>query len=160
MRRALPWILLVLTLCWCVVIWQFSLRPASESAETSSATLDQVNEVLESVGLPLRFDHHTIRKTAHFAEFFALGVLSAATLVAFGFSHGQFLAPVAALLVACVDEILQIFSPGRGPSILDVLLDAAGGICGSIAFFLVFWLALYLRERRGRKKSEINEKNA
>ena len=35
MRRVLPWVLLAATLAWCVFIWHFSLKPATESAQTS-----------------------------------------------------------------------------------------------------------------------------
>ena len=158
MRRILPWLLLVATLAWCGFIWQFSLRDSAASSATSEGTLVSVNEALESIGLSLRLDHQTIRKAAHFAEFFVLGVLAAATLMAHGFGHACVIAPGVSFLVGCVDEILQTFSPGRGPSFLDVLLDTAGGICGSTVFFLS--LVLYGHLRKKKKKSEINQKSA
>ena len=42
----------------------------------------------------------------------------------------------AVAIVACyasLDEVHQIFVPGRTPAIADVLLDTVGGICAQIA---------------------------
>ena len=84
MQKYLKCILTVLVLVWCVVIWQFSLAPASTSSNTSSQVQDFCNEVLDRVGVDFDITSKMIRKTAHFLEFFVLGALAAGCLLAHG----------------------------------------------------------------------------
>jgi len=160
MRRALPYIALVATVLWCVFIWHFSLQPGAESAATSDGVTEIVNTVLESVGSEAQIEHGTVRKMAHFCEFAVLGVLASLTLVLFRFPHVVPWALLAVFFVGGVDELLQLTSPGRGPSFLDVLLDTAGGATGILLFCGAFLLVCALRARNQRKKSEINEKSS
>ena len=72
-RNILKWALTVAVVGWCIFIWQFSFAPAAKSAETSSNVQEICNEILESIGSEKQVTSHTVRKTAHFTEFFALG---------------------------------------------------------------------------------------
>ena len=155
MRRVLPWVLLAATLAWCVFIWHFSLKPATESAQTSGGVTAAVNEFLTSIGSETQFKHGTIRKMAHFCEFAVLGVLSSLTLLLFRFHHFVPWALLAVFAVGGIDELLQCFSQGRGPAFTDVLLDTAGGATGILAFCGVFLLFC----AKKCKKTEINEKS-
>ncbi|MBE6602925.1 MAG: VanZ family protein [Ruminococcaceae bacterium] len=154
MQKYLKCILTVLVLVWCVVIWQFSFDPASTSSNTSSQVQDFCNEVLDRVGVDFDVTSKMIRKTAHFLEFFVLGVLAAGCLLAHGFRHWHLLAPLVFVPVAVIDECIQIFVPGRGPHILDVLLDCTGGVCGTAAVFAVFSLILYIKNKRMEKNQK------
>ena len=148
MRKYTKWILLVLLLAWCVTIWQFSLAPAEKSSGTSSQVQDFCNDVLDKVGVEATVSAKTVRKTAHFSEFMLLGALAAATLFAHGFGHWLLLSPLIFVPAAIVDECIQIFVPGRGPHILDVLLDATGGTFGAIACWALITLLLYIKDKR------------
>ncbi len=78
----------------------------------------------------------------HFAEFFALGLFTARMVAP---ESGRilplrsFLLPFA-IVLACgaLDEIHQSFVPGRDPSGTDLLLDAAGGLVGTLAYAVQF----------------------
>ena len=157
MRKYLKWVLTVAVLLWCVFIWQFSTATGEASSATSGGVVDFCNQVLQSAGVKAEITGNTVRKTAHFLEFFVLGVLAAATLLAHGFRHWLFLSPVPVLLVAAIDECIQIFVPGRGPHVLDVLLDFAGGLCGILLFFLAFTLISYIINKRKEKNKEISK---
>ncbi|MBQ3482688.1 MAG: VanZ family protein [Clostridia bacterium] len=159
MRRVLPWVLLAATVLWCGFIWHFSLASGTESAQTSGGVVETLNGFLASAGSETRFEHETVRKMAHFCEFAVLGVLAALTLVSFEFRHFAPWALLAVFAVGCVDELLQLLSPDRGPSFLDVLLDTAGGLAGIVFFCGALLLFYALCARKERKKSEINEKN-
>lgn len=82
--------------------------------------------------------HSLVRKMiGHFSAFAVLGVGFVATFFLLG-GRLRKLSPLLALLssvfVASLTEILQmpIFTPNRGPSLNDVLLDSAGSLCGVI----------------------------
>ena len=154
MQKLWRWSALALTVYWCFFIWHFSLAGAGESAATSGRFLHLFNEALERAGSDFRFTGLTIRKTAHFVEFFALGFLISLTLRLYRFPHVIPFALPCVFAVATVDELLQFTSPGRGPALADVLLDTSGGICGILVFFGLSLLAFWLQKRILEKKSK------
>ena len=155
MKKCGKWVLLALTLLWCAVIWQFSLSPASESSATSGEVLVFCNDVLEKAGTSFRLTSHTVRKLAHFTEFFVLGVLSFAAALAHGLRLPYLLSASLVLLVATVDETVQRFVPGRGPAVRDVLLDLTGGIAGAAFLWLLYILVkeTYKKRKKTQKSS-------
>lgn len=78
--------------------------------------------------------HHLLRKLAHFAEFACLGMLLTwLTQMLRTTKWEYYVFPLlAGAMVACLDEIVQIFVPGRGPGILDVGIDTLGVILGIV----------------------------
>ncbi len=148
MKKYAKWVLLVLLVAWCITIWQFSMAPAEKSSGTSSQVQDFCNDVLDKVGVDATVSAKTVRKTAHFSEFMLLGALAVATLFAHGFGHWLLLSPLVFAPAAIVDECIQIFVPGRGPAILDVLLDVAGGTFGAAVFWALITLLLYIKNKR------------
>ena len=83
-----------------------------------------------------------VRKSAHFILFCLLSILcfiviyeikksvKISTLVSFSITF----------IYACIDEIHQLFIPGRGSQIKDVLIDSIGAIIGLIVINLIFML--------------------
>ena len=151
MKKTLRIVLLAIAVLWCAVIWSFSLSNGAESADTSGGVLEFVNQILAKLGFENLFTHQTVRKIAHFVEFFALGALFAAAFFACGFSHFVFFALPSVFAVACVDELIQRFSPDRTSTFLDVLLDFAGGTCGILVFYLLLCLIFVIRSRKAKK---------
>ena len=154
MRKYGKWLALAACLLWCAVIWQFSLSAGSVSAATSGRVLTFCNGMLERLHVPLRLTAGTVRKMAHFAEFFVLGLLAAQTLLLHGFGHPLLQAPAFCLLVAAVDELIQCFVPDRGPHVLDVLLDLSGGIVGTLVLWALYLLLLYIKKKRFEKSEK------
>ena len=74
----------------------------------------------------ITYYHGFIRKFAHFAEYFVLGVLA---FRAFNTSRfRRFIgAVVVVVAVAALDEFNQSFEPSRTSSIWDVAIDTMGG---------------------------------
>jgi VanZ family protein len=98
--------------------------------------------------------HHVIRKCAHFAEYFILGLLILRGIRAGRHGTRPAWAAVAILLVAgyaALDEFHQSFVPGRTAAISDVLLDTTGGVTAQAVAALA---ALWFHVRRGRGKGE------
>ena len=117
-------------------IWGNSLM----NGEASGALSGWVQDVL-GFFLPVSETEsggHLLRKLAHFGEFAGLGAL----LVWLFSMLGRRGVPRAAFpllcgfLTACVDETIQIFSPGRSPSPVDVGIDTAGVAAGIVLLLL------------------------
>lgn len=96
--------------------------------------LTQKNEVFEMF-------HFILRKSAHFAEYAVLGLLSFLLVESYGFSIK--ICAVSALLYcflfAACDEAHQLFVDGRSGSITDVFVDFAGSFLGIMLCMIVFW---------------------
>ena len=123
-------ILLVLNLCF---IWGNSMLPG----EISGALSDWVKNLIFSL-LPGRpgdgMGGGLLRKLAHFTEFAMLGAC-------LGWLHGMVNKKAVNALAwgaaaACVDETIQRFVPGRGPSLRDVAIDTSGVLTGLLLLHL------------------------
>ena len=134
-----------LTLCLILLslnigfIWGNSLL----SAELSRAFSGWVGKVLalfvSSGGTEeVEGGQHLLRKLAHFMEFTCLGIcLSWLIRMMLSGKWEQYYLPLmGGVLVACVDETIQIFVPGRGPGIKDVGIDTLGVILGIVLISL------------------------
>jgi len=125
-------------------IWGNSMLPAQISAAISGFVRDIVSRLFGgSGGGTPAFGEGILRKIAHFVEFTCLGAL-----LCWLFSmlkKQRLLALGCGFLAACVDETIQLFVPGRGPRITDVLLDSVGVACG-IALLLAGY-TIYQKRR-------------
>ena len=82
-----------------------------------------------------------VRKTAHYTEYFLLGVSVAFPLYVYGI-RGMKLIIFAGLFCfgyASLDEFHQSFVHGRGPSPKDVMIDSCGALTGIILTRIVGW---------------------
>lgn len=131
---------LSLSLGVLAVIWGNSCLPGDESGALSGALLVWLLKVMPFLGW---MDGFIIRKLAHFCEFALLGCLLGLTFRSHGAGRRTFwYAPASlSLAAACVDETIQIVSPGRYSSLADVWIDFAGSISGLI-FLSVLLIAL------------------
>lgn len=96
-----------------------------ESEEELIAVADSIN--------------HIIRKIAHFTEYMILAMLLIFGLYVNGSRKKRMyaIATVITAIYACTDEFHQLFIPGRYGSIIDVLIDSAGGVFGCIIVAMV-----------------------
>lgn len=115
------------------LIWGNSLLPGDISGAISGWVRDFVVKLLGLPDLGQDTGHGLIRKLAHFTEFSCLGGLLA-WLFAMLQKH-RLLSLGCGFLVACADETIQRFVPGRGPSFRDVLIDTSGVITGIVLLF-------------------------
>lgn len=73
--------------------------------------------------------HLIIRKCAHLTEYFIFSILILRAIRGESREWKLRLAVITVAIAtayACTDELHQLFVPGRGASVYDVLLDAAG----------------------------------
>lgn len=120
-----------------LMIWGFSLTPAEQSSEQSGFVRQILMWLLgNGEAAEFFFAHISVRKLAHFTEYFLLG----AEWAVYSRVRGQKRLWLWGLPVAPVDELLQFLSPGRAPAVTDVLLDTAGFLCGLWLMHLVLRL--------------------
>lgn len=105
--------------------WMMSALPPAASGAQSSWLQGLIQRL---TGLPI--SEFFVRKMAHFTEYLMLGLFLGGAARQLGFRRRDaLLALLIALLVALVDETIQIFS-ARGPSVVDVWIDLAGAALG------------------------------
>ena len=112
-------VFLALTVLWLAVIWGHSMMPAEDSGAESNFLAEWIMQYLPWM------DDYVIRKVAHFAEYMVLGGLLYGAFPQRGRSAVT-ASVLAGVLIALIDETIQLFSPGRSGQIADVWLDMAG----------------------------------
>ena len=147
----------LITALWLSFIYGNSLKTGVESSEASGLVHRLVNTIPELLGLGSPISEHFVRKAAHFTEFAILGILVCSDLWCFSavsLTRPFYLnAPILAISVpicaffASLDEYLQGFVDGRGPSVTDVLIDTSGAFVSTIFFILIFGIIWYTRKK-------------
>ncbi|HZK25100.1 MAG TPA: VanZ family protein [Oscillospiraceae bacterium] len=152
-KTILSWALVVL---WMCVIFASSSQPALVSAELSTGlTAVLVRTVAKVLQLEtpevepyLSMFNHLLRKAGHFTVYLILATLVVNALRQSGVTGRRLylMAFTCCLLYAITDEVHQLFVPGRGGQVRDVLLDSCGA--------LVAILCAYVMSRRKTKDTE------
>lgn len=144
-----------LTLCCTLLlailafIWGNSAMPGEESGALSGWVGQLLCKLLPFLSLEDGIGMYILRKLAHFSEFAALGmVLSWLFGMVTPGRIRQWLLPLCCgVAAACVDETIQIFSPGRYSSIVDVSIDSAGVLTGIVALLLLYAISKGISKR-------------
>ena len=127
----------ILTAFMLAFIWGNSVLDRGSSGHLSTYITEIIKKLFDSKD-KLDFDtvHAFVRKTAHFLEFFTLGLMFSLLKNNIEDAAGKSLAvlpPFAALFSAVTDEYIQYFT-GRGSAVSDIVLDFAGSL---VAILLV-----------------------
>ena len=146
MKKLLPWVSLILLLAFTALIFSFSLDSAVESDAKSEDVTRFLQTVCDFLRLDIEMVNGVIRKAAHFVEFAILGALAYICSRAFG--YGASPAMLYSIIVATIDETIQIYSPERFSSTEDVLLDFAGALFGILIIFLLNLIIKKKNEKR------------
>jgi VanZ family protein len=110
------------------MIFSFSLQNAVNSSALSDDALSIIQKLFPFIPYNL-FVIFLLRKAAHFIEYFILGLLTAKSEFKPIF-YIMFLVPF-------IDEGLQFFAKGRGPSLVDALWDMCA-LSLSLYLFIAF----------------------
>ncbi len=119
------------------LIWGNSLLPGEISASLSNWVKNLLSRVFPLGGTG---GGGLVRKLAHFTEFACLGFLSG--YLSGMFLRNRFLSVLGGFAVACVDETIQRFVPGRCASFRDVGID----LCGIIFGMLLLYAGLFIQK--------------
>lgn len=151
-------VLFVLLLSWMALIFFMSSQTGDDSSLLSGYLSDSLTSLANTIYngnapealLEAIENGLLLRKAGHVFEYLVLGVL-AYLLMRRQFRRGfkRTASPMLASILICAayaasDELHQMFVPGRGPMLADVLLDSAS----SAVAVLVLWL---FADKCGRK---------
>ena len=131
----------LLAIC-IVMIFSNSLEVGIMSSARSTQVAEWLNRLLARLNTGIQLEHATVRKIAHFVQYAALGFLLMLTMRVYTsrilghISWPLFLG----LLIAVMDECLQLLIPGRSGELLDVALDFSGVLFGVITGLFVLLL--------------------
>ena len=143
--KCITFLLVILNM---IVIFNFS----AEKADASKNTSKKVTETVLEITVP-DFNEKTepekkemvketdskIRTLAHFSEYTLLGFLVSLHLSLYKMSKIKkaSIALSGCTLYSVADEIHQIFVPGRGFQLVDILTDISGSLLGGLLLFLL-----------------------
>ena len=143
--------LLILIIATLAFIFVQSMIPPNKSQAESDKVGDIIGEIIPPDTPTGDYIQNNIRKLAHLVEFFVLGCEVALYMILYmPRIRWAALSLPSALLVALLDESIQIFS-GRGPSILDVWIDFFGFFISSVIFYTVACVVIFISEKRKQK---------
>ena len=148
--KSISWIAVVL---WMAFIFYLSAQVAEQSNNVSTGITEIIIEVVETVvpekELDIKTVNHFVRKNAHFFTYFMLGILVVNALAASGVKgfKGIAIAFLICVLYAVSDEVHQLYVPGRGCQITDVLIDSGGALAGISLFTLLRRIFIRWRHR-------------
>ena len=136
---------IITTLCLIatvVFIFSNSLQDANTSGAQSDKVVEGVQNIVNTIvpSNPPTVTSKFVRKSAHFSEFMLLGFLAVLTYLSYTNNRKVvWVIPVFGLVIAIIDEVLQLFIDGRVGAVLDVLIDFSGVIFGIlVAMFACF----------------------
>ncbi len=136
------------------LIFYLSSQVADQSARLSSGItqffIRMITGVFPKVHINMESLGFAIRKLAHFLSYLVLGVL---VLNAFGKCGVQgykriIFSAIVCILYAASDEIHQLYVPGRGGQIRDVLIDSSGAATGFILYIITRKIRLTKKESK------------
>ena len=153
-------VLIILAIIWMGVIFMFSAQVSDESKSSSNkVTSAVVNTVIsikkENISEEKRqkiIEDKTfiVRKTAHFTEYFILGLI----LILFLQTKEKLttkyiiLAIIFCVLYATSDEIHQLFVDGRSCKIMDILIDTCGSSLAILGFTSIYKITTNLKKQK------------
>ena len=144
LKRNVLIILFVLIICF---IWGNSLLSAETSSRISNAVSELLTSFLGNGEGESAIDNTSVRKLAHFVEFFFLGIVASLLLrlLINDTRVGIALSGLLCLFIPVMDETIQIFT-GRGPSLRDVWIDIGGYALGCLAVYLIVFIRVFLKK--------------
>ncbi len=136
-RKVLSWLMVIL---WMWLIFFQSHKPATESNSLSRGVTEVIVETVEKIDpdidIDIRSFNHILRKNAHFFSYLILAILVANALKSSGLNGYRLmaLAILICVIYAISDEFHQLFVPGRGGQIKDVIIDSVGALVGILIY--------------------------
>ena len=149
---------------WCLFIWGCSSLNATQSSAQSDSVVHTLSGFWQLLSITnMHVMILIVRKSAHVLEYMMLGNLccmcacvrlarlqlthaNKTTLHRHAIMRSAVRSACVCIAIAYVDEVIQLFVPGRWGALTDVAIDSAGILAGTIIAMLCFYMA-YVRSR-------------
>ena len=145
------WILYILLGLIVFFIWDNSMQNGGSSDGFSLLFAETFAHIVNKLGFHgnIWTLNRIVRKLAHLTEFTILGSVLYTILCRY-ITYGTVIKTIGlGMLIASLDEFIQLFSPGRSSQISDVLIDTVGVVIGILVAKLVY----YIRYKRSTFKN-------
>lgn len=139
MKRCILYILLGLIVFF---IWDNSMQNGGSSDGFSIFFAEAFAPIVNKLGFhgSIWTMNRIVRKLAHLTEFTILGSVLYTILRRY-ITYGTVIKTIAlGILIASLDEFIQLFSPGRSSQLSDILIDTIGVILGILLVKLVYYI--------------------
>ena len=136
------WILYILLGLIVFFIWDNSMQNGGSSDEFSLIFAETFAHIVNKLGFHgnIWTLNRIVRKLAHLTEFTILGGVLYRILRRY-ITYGTVIKTIGlGMLIASLDEFIQLFSPGRSSQISDVLIDTVGVIIGILIVKLAYYI--------------------
>lgn len=151
-------VLAIMLVFWMIIIFCYSAASGSESGQVSHGVTETIIDItypnfptlpIEKQESIFAFMHTFIRKSAHFINFFILGILSYSFILTFKLKKLLvfIISSSFCLIYAISDELHQLFVPNRGAQIKDVLIDFSGALIGILLEILIIFIYLKIKNK-------------
>lgn len=154
----------------CSVIFLFSSQRGTESSEVSIGVTRVISGIIfrrfdsmttEEQGFIISELEPFIRKLAHFTEYAVLGAAIYLLMISADpafIRRKRTVSLAAAAVFASLDELHQLFVPGRSGMLTDVLIDACGASAGIITVTVIIIVVKHVRDMLSRRKDSPPDK--
>lgn len=164
MRKKIMLIVPIIIAVVCMtVIFSFSSQNSTDTNSVSHAVTSKLAGIIfsgynqldaETQNIITEQMNLFIRKMAHFSLYFILGFMSA--LSVFLATHKYLKSFVSGIIICFIygslDEIHQMYVPGRTPLVRDVIIDTAGGVCGIVLCIMIISVIFNFKQVYMEKK--------
>jgi len=137
------WILYIVLCLIVFFIWDNSLQNGGTSDGFSLIFAKWIAPIANKLGFygNIWALNRIIRKLAHLTEFTILGGVLYVVLRRY-IEYGTVVKTiVVGIVIASLDEFIQLFSPGRNSQVFDVLIDTIGIIIGILVVKLAYYIS-------------------
>lgn len=141
---------IILLVIWMIIIFLFSSETGAESSGKSDplahnivSTISELTDVdYDKLYSKIDIVITIIRKSAHFIEYFILGILVIRVLKDYNNISNKLciIGLIICFLYSCSDEIHQIFVPDRSGELKDVLLDTSASCISIYVYYYIYKL--------------------
>ena len=169
LKHIIRYILMILIIILCCTIFKFSQENGKTSSGTSRKVANFLLDAFQDGKNMNEIERNNkienmqffIRKSAHFSIYMLLGILVMCCAKTFkGPTYYKFdISQIFVFLYASLDELHQVFVPGRAGMFIDVCLDTVGGAFGIGFILLIAVIINKIKNRNKNKTKKLAEKN-
>ena len=137
------WILYIVLCLIVFFIWDNSLQNGGTSDGFSLIFAEWLAPIADKLGFygNIWTLNRIVRKLAHLTEFTILGGVLYVVLRRY-IEYGTVVKTIGVgIVIACLDEFIQLFSLGRSSQVFDVLIDTIGIIIGISVVKLAYYIS-------------------